>query len=108
MEVGDQLIGMVVEVAWRTSRYGRPYPLLSVLTEDGRELTVLGTAGTLGAYIARLAPAMGDTVGIVYHGPTDGGMDRYRMVVERSGWGAATDPETEPGPDLQEAAGAQL
>jgi hypothetical protein len=37
---GDQLIGLVTEVNMRSSDYGAPYPIVTLLAEGGKEYAV--------------------------------------------------------------------
>ena len=79
----DKLVGTVVEVDERVSDYG-PYPLLIVETEDGDEIVFHAFHTVAKNELGRLAPSVGDQIGIIYGGKDeDRKYEKYRVVLDR-------------------------
>ncbi|MGH7540178.1 MAG: hypothetical protein ACRELC_04175 [Gemmatimonadota bacterium] len=88
---GDRLIGTVVEVGERESRYGGTYPLVVVATDAGEELVVHAYHTVLMDELSQQRPRRGDRIGMAYLGrDAERGYERYRVVVEH---GEETDAE---------------
>jgi hypothetical protein len=102
---GDKLIGTVTELSEREGSYGC-YPIVTVATESGERLAVHAFHEVLANELARVAPKVGDIIGVKYAGKDpDKGYHRYR--VRREGgdggfsWGKYGDSgEPEPGSDV--------
>lgn len=91
-EPGGRLVGRVVEVGQRESRFGGTYPVVAVLTDSGEELLVHAYHTVLKGELAAQRPRPGDRIGIKYLGPDSGrGYERYRVIVDRTG--ALGDPD---------------
>jgi hypothetical protein len=89
-EPGDALIGEVVDLDERDSEYGDvPYPIVTVLTDDGNEVAFHGFHTIARRELAKKQPQVGERIGIKYIGPastTKAGMSPaqlYKIVVER-------------------------
>jgi hypothetical protein len=86
---GGVLEGEVTELNYRDSDYGEePYPILTVLDDDGTEWAFHGFHTMARLEIERKKPSVGDRVAIAYHGlgQAQPGMQpphRYRVVVDR-------------------------
>lgn len=96
---GEKLIGELVDIDLRESDYGEPYPVLTVLAEDGSsqdgKMIPPGTELSWHAFhtmarnaVKRKQPQVGERVGIVYAGLGEAqpGMNapvRWRLLVER-------------------------
>jgi hypothetical protein len=63
----QMLIGTVVEIETREAGYG-PYPVVVVLTDDGRELAWHAFHTVARAELARVAPKIGDRIGVRFDG----------------------------------------
>ena len=119
---GDKLIGTVTDRDLRESDYEEqePYVILTVEVEEGStqagEMIAPGTEIAWHAFhtiarneIVKRAPAVGDHVGIAYHGPAEKAApgqkpaERFRLIVDRR---SAPPPATEPAPADAEAADA--
>ncbi len=90
---GDKLIGTVTGFSERTSDYGT-YPLVEIETDTG-ELFVWHCFHTVGRNeLAKLRPAVGDTLGVKYIG-RDGTTkyERYRVEVERADQATVPEPD---------------
>ena len=103
-EPGDKLIGTVVDLDERDSAYGdEPYPIVTVETDDGNELAFHAFHTVARNELAKQRPAIGDRIGIAYHGKQDGkNYESYRVIVERAepepkrSTGTSTAPTTRP------------
>ncbi len=92
-EVGDKLVGEVIELDTRDSGFGE-YPLVGVLTEDGREVTWHAFHTVAKSELARKRPKVGDLIGVVYQGKLNGkDYESYRIVVESREPTEATVPD---------------
>jgi hypothetical protein len=84
-EPEDKLIGDVVELAENDGGFGE-YPVVAVLTDDGDEKAVHGFHTVLRGELAKQQPAVGDRIGIAYHGKVKGKngteYESYRVIVE--------------------------
>jgi hypothetical protein len=97
--VGEKLIGELIDVDLRESDYGEPYAVLTVLAEEGStqdgEMIAPGIELTWHAFhamarnaVRKKQPQVGERVGIVYAGtgaaqPGRKPPERWRLVVER-------------------------
>jgi hypothetical protein len=82
---GDKLIGTVVEVGERASDFGGSYPIVTVLADDGREVTFHAFHTVAKAELARQRPAVGDRLAVKYFGrDEERGYERYRVLVEKA------------------------
>ena len=82
-ESGDKLIGVVTDLSSRTGEYGS-YPIVTVRDDDGNEWAVHAFHEVLANEFARIAPKVGDRIGIKYAGKhPERGYHRYR--VQRDG-----------------------
>lgn len=79
---GDKLTGTVVGLDERDSDYGEPYPVVTIACDDDREVAVHGFHTVLRRELARQRPQVGDRIGVAYHGKSDRGYERYRVIVE--------------------------
>jgi hypothetical protein len=97
-EPGDKLVGIVTDLSTRDGEYGT-YPIVTVRSEEG-ELAAHCFHEVLANELARVAPKVGDHIGIKYAGKDpDRGYHRYR--VRRDGdqsfdWGRFGDPDAAP------------
>jgi hypothetical protein len=83
-EAGDKLIGTVVDLDERDSDFGdEPYPIVTVLTDTGDERAFHGFHTVARNELAKQRPKVGERIGIAYHGLSDKGYERYRIIVER-------------------------
>lgn len=91
-EPGDKLVGVIVDLDERVSQYDEDgYPILVVETDDGQEFAFHAFHTVARNELAKQRPAVGDRVGVAYHGKKDGrNYESYRIIVER----AAADPRT--------------
>ena len=89
-EPGDKLIGTVVDLDERDSAYGdEPYPIVTVQDDDGNELAFHAFHTVARNELAKQRPAIGDRIGIAYHGKKNGkNYESYRVIVDR--------PDSEP------------
>ena len=85
-QVGETLIGEVVSIGERNSQFGEDvYPLLTVRTDEGRELHFHAFHTVARQELASQKPQIGDRIGIRYLGKPDGKKyEHYRIVVERA------------------------
>ena len=99
---GDKLVGIVTDLSVRDGTYGQ-YPIITLRGGDG-ELAVHAFHEVLQNELGRVAPKLGDHIGIKYVGKDpDKGYHRYR--VRRDGdesfdWGRFGDPDTAAGSDV--------
>ena len=85
---GDKLVGTVVDISERDGAFGR-YPIVTLSTEDG-ELAIHAFHDVLANELARIAPKVGDELGVKYAGKhPDKGYHQYR--VRRAGASADVD-----------------
>ncbi len=104
---GDMLIGTVVDIESRPSEFSRDdrtvhYPVVSVLTDDDREVAFFGFHSAAKSEIAKLKPRVGDRFGVKYLGKVQGkkaSYESYRCLVEHA------EPETATEPDWDAIAG---
>lgn len=93
---GDKLVGIITDLSTRDGEYGT-YPIVTVRSEDG-EYALHAFHEVLQNELARVAPKVGDQLGIKYVGKDpDKGYHRYR--VRRDGdesfnWGRFVDAES--------------
>lgn len=84
---GDTIEGEVVELDTRDGGYG-PYPIVTVVTDDDREVTVHCFHEALRGQVESKNVAVGDTIGVIYRGKTTSANGRsfhsYRLIVDRS------------------------
>lgn len=97
-EPGDRVIGKVVGLDERQGDY-EPYPVVTIQTSTNELVAVHGFHSVLKNELAKLAPQVGDEVGIVYKGKTEpktkGGneYENYKVVIERGDGSAPTTPD---------------
>jgi hypothetical protein len=78
---GDKLAGEIISIDVRETEYGE-YPIVTVLTNDGRELSFHAFHTVARNEIAKLEPEVGERIGIAYHGKSaDGRYERYRVLM---------------------------
>jgi hypothetical protein len=87
-QAGEKLIGELVDVDFRDSEYGDPYPILVVLDADGREWAWHGFHAAARREVARKRPQIGERIGVVFAGIGEAspGMSapvRWRLLVDR-------------------------
>ncbi len=88
---GEQLIGGIVEISERATKYG-PYPLLVVRDDnDGAHVAVHCLRGGLLWPVVRAKPSVGDRVGIRYLGLSEDGKAHSYVVVFENATEAAPD-----------------
>jgi hypothetical protein len=122
---GDKLIGTVTDLDSRESEYhDEPYRIVTVEAEEGStedgEMIPPGTEKAWHAFhttargeIEKRQPAVGDHVGIAYHGPAEKaapGMspaERWRLIVDKRGAGNEAAPEPEPSAEEEEDSSRQ-
>jgi hypothetical protein len=76
---GDKLVGTVTALSERDGAYGR-YPILTLRKADGTPLAVHAFHDVLQNELARIAPKVGDELGIKYEGKdAERGYHRYRV-----------------------------
>jgi hypothetical protein len=92
-EPEDLLIGNVTDVDDREGDYG-VYPIVCVLPDNGdAERAVHGFHTVLKREFAKQKPAVGNHIGIKYHGKVEGRngfYESYRVIVEKPDQPAAT------------------
>jgi hypothetical protein len=92
---GDALVGKVLRVETAQSDYGEPYPLVTILTDEGQYIAVHAFHSVLKNEFAKTKPARGDEIGLRYIGKVAGGNDRsyesYRVVVHKPGGAEPTE-----------------
>jgi hypothetical protein len=105
---GEKIVGEVIDLSERTGAYGR-YPIVTVRTGDGEERALHAFHEVLANELGRVAPKVGDVIGVRYDGnDEDKGYHRYR--VRRAGDGSGLDwsryggdqAESDLEPDLRE------
>jgi len=83
---GEKLIGVITEVDERESDFGNGrYPVITVASDDGREVALHGFHTVLKGELAKKRPAVGDRIGVAYFGRSGGERpyERYRLIVEK-------------------------
>jgi hypothetical protein len=100
---GDKIVGEVIDLSERTGAYGR-YPIVTLRTEEGDERALHAFHEVLANELARIAPKVGDTIGVRYDGKdADKGYHKYR--VRRAGDDSGLDWSRyggdQPGADLE-------
>lgn len=88
-EVGDQVIGKVVDIGEREGDWG-PYPVFVLASTDGELVAVHAFHGVLKNELGTVQ--VGDEVGIAYKGMKAGAKqsyENYKVVIERNGAPAA-------------------
>jgi len=87
-EVGEQVIGTIVEIGEAPGTNWGPYPVLTIEREDGTgEVAVHAFHSVLRREIETRQPTEGDKIGIRYLGKKAGvtqEYDSYRVVIERA------------------------
>lgn len=85
-DAGDKLVGQVVEIGERASDYGDgSYPIVTVLTEAGKEFSFHGFHTVAKNELARQRPRVGDRLAVKYFGKDEErGYERYRVIVEHA------------------------
>lgn len=87
-EVGEKLVGIILEVSEGESEYGR-YPLL-IVDSTGDYIAVHAFHTVLKNELSRLRPQPGDTIGIKYLGKPPGkSYESYRVALDRKNSTAA-------------------
>lgn len=86
---GDKLVGLVVELSERDGTYGK-YPIVTIRTDKGEEFAVHAFHEVLSNELARVAPAVGDEIGIKYLGRHPE-KDYHQYKVRRGGGAAGFD-----------------
>ena len=82
-EPGDRLAGKVVEIDERDGGFG-PYPVVTIETEDGTEVTAHLFHTVARRELARQRPEVGDRIAIKYFGRRgDANYESYRVAVEK-------------------------
>ena len=99
---GDKIVGTVTDLTSREGEYGT-YPIVTLNTGD-REVALHCFHEVLANELARIAPKVGDRVGVKYVGKDpDKGYHRYRVRRDGDGdtfdWGRFGVPDTSPGSD---------
>jgi hypothetical protein len=80
---GEMLIGEVISVERRTSKYGA-YPAVTVRQADGEELVFHGFRTVAKSELLRCRPSVGDEIGILYQGKVEGAdYHGYRVRLNR-------------------------
>jgi hypothetical protein len=101
---GEKLVGKIIGLDTRETEYGE-YPIVTVLTADGRELAFHAFHTVARNELAKLEPDIGEQIGIAYHGRAEGGnYERYRILMldrdvaqsKRPDWKAMRDEADEP------------
>ncbi len=88
-KAGDSLVGTLVKVDQRHPNNGyAPYPVLTLLDEDGEEHAVHAYHHVLLDQLRAVAPDIGDVVRIFYGGKAEGSSGRpyhrYTVTVRRA------------------------
>ena len=73
-ETGDKLVGTIISLDERENEYG-VYPIVTVLTDAGDELSWHAFHTVAKNELAKLEPRVGEQIGIKYHGRDKS--DRY-------------------------------
>lgn len=80
---GVVLEGVIVGLDERDGGFG-VYPIVSLRTDDDAEVTVHAFHTVLKGELAKQRPAVGERIGLAYHGKSaDGRYERYRCIVDR-------------------------
>src|SRR5436305_3395773 len=80
-KAGDKLVGQVVGLDTRETEYGE-YPIVTILTEDGRELAFHAYHTVARNELAKLQPGVRETLGVKHFGKAESGSyERYRVLV---------------------------
>ena len=113
-EPGDSFIGTVVELSEREGNYGS-YPIVTMRSASGEERAVHAFHEVLASEFARVAPKIGDELGIKYLGMhAERGYHRYRvrragasaeLNWDKYGGGGEAGPDVPVGPVDQSIAG---
>lgn len=106
-EIGDKVVGKVVEISERDGEWGT-YPLV-VLELDGGELIALHAFHQVfKSELARLRPSEGDRLGVKYLGiPPGKRYESYRVALERAS-GTSVGPDWDRmGAEAQQELGAE-
>lgn len=83
-EAGDKLIGEILDLDERESNYDdQPYPLVTVLSDDGEERAFHAFHTVARRELGRLRPRIGERIGIAYHGRHAKGYERYVIKLDR-------------------------
>lgn len=84
LEPGESVVGTVLDITTRENEYGS-YPLVSLETDDGRELEWHAFHTVAANELAKVNPQPGDVLGVRNLGKRDGkSYVAYRIVVERN------------------------
>jgi hypothetical protein len=86
-EPGDVLVGVVVDLGERPSKYGGTYPTVTVATESGEVVVVHAMRKVLRDELEEQGPVPGERIGFQYHGIAEGGYHRYKCRVDRRACG---------------------
>lgn len=82
---GDTLVGKVVELDTRTGDEYADYPIVTVQTDDGRDLAWHAFHAVAKAELARRRPVVGDVIGVKALGrPAGKSYENYKIVVEHA------------------------
>jgi hypothetical protein len=99
-EPGESIIGELADVGERDGGYG-PYPVLTLATDDGAR-TVHAFHEVLRNELAKLAPQIGERIGIKYVGKhPERGYHQYRLRAERAGGSVNWSRYSEANPEEQ-------
>lgn len=96
-EVGDQVIGTIVEISERPGTEYGPYQVITIEQADGTEVAVHAFHGVLKNELESKQPTEGDRIGIRYLGKKQGATreyENYRVVLERATPRATSTPVT--------------
>ena len=84
IEPGESIVGTVLDITTRENEYGS-YPLVSLETDDGRELEWHAFHTVAQNELVKVNPQPGDVLGVRNLGKRDGkSYVSYRLVVERN------------------------
>lgn len=73
---------------------GEEYPIVTIRQDDGEEVAVHGFHTVLKRELAKLAPKVGDQIGVKYVGiPAGKSYELYRVILERGDGAAAAEPD---------------
>ncbi len=79
---GHVLIGTVLGVGERESKFGGAYPTVTVETAAGEHVIVHAYHSAIRDELAQLKPAAGERIDFAYHGCGPEGYHRYRVKVD--------------------------
>lgn len=105
---GEKLLGELVDLDMRASDYGEPYPILTILDDNGREWSWHGFHQMARSEVAKKRPRIGERIGVAYHGKGTAakvGMsppERWRVLVDRQATPDAVDWEAVAGSSSEE------